>query len=125
MNRQERDNCKGIEIKNVVSVLPNDYSQLENLPSIDGITILGDISSKQLNLLSSDCNQYETLKLSNITGTERYVPVIAEDSAMNGKVPIDDFVEEGKIKITETFDEDVSVGTTQLVIIKDSNNNGG
>lgn len=117
MNRQLRDRCADIRLKKVVSVLPNDYSQLENLPSIDGVTLSGDISSKELNLLSSSSAKYETIKLSNLAAKGMYVPVIGEDES-SGKVPVDDFLEEGKVKVAETLDEDVSVGTIQLVKIK-------
>lgn len=117
MNRQLRDKCADIKLKKVVSVLPNDYSQLENLPRINGVTLSGDISSKELNLLSSSDAEYETIKLSNLTGKGMYVPVIGDDET-SCKVPVDDFWEESKVKVTDTLDEDVSVGTIQLVKIK-------
>lgn len=81
MNRQLRDRCADVRLKKVVSVLPNDYSQLENLPSIDGVTLSGDISSKELNLLSSSSAEYETMKLSGLAGKGMYVPVIGEDES--------------------------------------------
>ena len=33
-----------------VFILPNDYSQMENLPKINGVTLTGDVSSANLGI---------------------------------------------------------------------------
>ena len=116
MNRECRDRDAPIQIKKVVSVLPNDYSLLENLPTLNGVSLLGDLSGKDVNLLSSADEDYDTVRLSEIE-SEDYVVCIGKKSAV--KVPIADFIEESKsVKTVDVLDKDAHIGTIQFVIIK-------
>ena len=116
MNRECRDRDAPIQIKKIVSVLPNDYSLLENLPTLNGVSLLGNLSGKDVNLLSSNIDDYETAKLSEIE-SDNYVICAGKDSAV--KVQIVDFIEESKsVKTASEFDEDAPLGTIQFVIIK-------
>lgn len=116
MNRECRDRDAPIQIKKVVSVLPNDYSLLENLPTLNGVSLLGNLSGKDVNLLSSNVDEYETVNLSDIE-EEDYVICVGKNSAV--KVPIADFIEESKsVKTGSEFDEDAPLGTIQFVIIE-------
>lgn len=118
MNRRQRDSDSAyIGLKRIISVLPNDYLQLENIPKINGVTLSGDISATDLNLLSSNSADYETMRLSDLAGKGMYIPTIGENEE-SVKVPVDDLIEEKQVKVTETLDEGVSIGTIQLVIIK-------
>ena len=54
-----------VKVKRCVSVLPNDYSQLENMPTINGVTLIGDLKANELGVLSSNKNDYETLSVLN------------------------------------------------------------
>ncbi len=116
MNRECRDRDAPIQIRKVVSVLPNDYSLLENLPTLNGVSLLGNLSGKDVNLLSSNVDEYETVNLSDIE-EEDYVICVGKNSAV--KVPIADFIEESKsVKTGSEFDEDAPLGTIQFVIIE-------
>lgn len=63
-NKTQTDVCVNcVKVKPMISVLPNDYKLLTNHPKINGVILLGDIKSDELNLLSSKVEDYETISL--------------------------------------------------------------
>lgn len=68
-----------VKIHRCVSVLPNDYSILENLPKINGVTLLGDLTTEGLNLLSSETDSYESVSLEQAKEEDAYLLVIQAD----------------------------------------------
>lgn len=118
MNREERDRNEPIIIKKIISILPNDYVQLTNKPTINGITIEGDKTATELSLLSSNKEDYETVTLSEMQNKDRYLIGIGDDKTY--KVSVDDVLEETKnVSVTEELDTDAADGTIQFVLLKD------
>lgn len=109
--------CDTVKLKPVISVLPNDYSSLQNKPSIDGIVLNGEVSSQSLNLLSSNKETYETIDISTIKVEERQnfeVVVLGADKPM--KLGIDKLLKgkENFTTVTE-IDKDRAIGSYQFV----------
>lgn len=100
-----------------VSVLPTDYTILDNLPKINGVTLLGEITTQQLNLLSSDIEKYETISLADCK--DKYVVVLGGEEPK--KMLISNLSLSGNNSGFETSDLlnlDVAVGVYQFVEIK-------
>lgn len=76
------DSCDktAVNIHRCISILPNDYANLENIPSIGGVTLLGKMKASDLNLLSSVKQDYEPMTLEDIQAGEGYLVVIMPDS---------------------------------------------
>lgn len=112
-----------IQIHKCVSVLPNDYKVLENIPTINGVSLIGDMDSKTLGLLSLRVDDYETISLLNGKPEDgKYVLVLGESDVV--KVPLVEFATAstdpqggGSFTTTETVDPDIPVGSYQFVEI--------
>ncbi len=104
-----------VEIHRCVSVLPNDYTILENLPSINGVTLKGDQKAQDLNLLSINRDDYETVSLlDKEVDKESYLIVLGVEKAT--KVSLSDFIAQSSgFKTVDSCDEDVPVGTYLFV----------
>lgn len=119
MGRTERNCNAPIQIRKVVSVLPNDYGQLTNLPTVNGVSLIGELTARSLNLLSADSKEYSPVKLTDAAGKGMYIVAVGEDGPQ--KVPVDDFIAEKKgsaVLVTDKLDTEVEDGTIQLVIKK-------
>ena len=113
MRRGCRDPSTPIEIKKVVSVLPDDYSQLKNLPSINGIELSGNMSAESLNLLSSNPEDYEPITLSEASDD---ASVIVIDNGEMHRLSVKGLMEDSKnVKVSETLDPKCPIGTIQFV----------
>lgn len=117
MNRQDRDRCPPVEIRKIVSVLPTDYVNITNKPTINGVTLEGEMTGKSLSLLSSDEAEHETVSLIESQKKDRYFVAIGQGKSY--KVPVDDVVEQSKLaEVTDQLDKNAPVGTFQFVKIK-------
>lgn len=108
---------KKVEVKRCVSVMPNDYNELENIPKINGVDLKGDMTSHSLSLLSSKQDDYETVSLLDAGKENRYVVVIGDGDPK--KIPMLDFT--AQIAGFTTVDElnpDVAIGAYQFVAVK-------
>lgn len=113
-----------VKVHRCVSVLPNDYSVMENLPKINGVTLLGEMTSKQLNLLSSKADDYETKTVEDVK--EKYIMVLGEAGEEAQKVKVSDFLSQASggdggstetsgFATTSSIDEETAVGTYLFV----------
>lgn len=117
MSRTERNCNAPIQIRKVVSVLPNDYGQLTNLPTVNGVSLIGEQTAKSLNLLSANDEEYVPVKLNDVAGKDMYLIAVGKDGPQ--KVPVDDFIEEKKgngVLVTDKLDTEAAIGTIQFVI---------
>lgn len=113
MRRGCRDPDNEIEIRQVVSVLPNDFEQLENIPKINGVRLSGDMSAEALNLLSSRGEDYQPLVVGEVTEETFF---IALDKGKAKKMSVAKMLEESKnVRVTDALDTDCAVGTIQFV----------
>lgn len=112
---------KPAQVGKVLSLLPSDYRNLINLPTVNGVEISGDLTSKELSLLSSNAEDYieHTLGVDNDEG--KYFVVIGEDQT-TAKVPVKTVAKTlSLIKTTEEIDEDMDVGSYRFVEKKRGN----
>lgn len=72
----QKCNPAQIKVHRCVSVLPNDYSQLENLPTINGKKIIGELDLTDIGVLSSSLDQYES---GSVSGDGKFLLVLDED----------------------------------------------
>lgn len=111
-----------VKVHRHISVLPNDYSELENIPSINGIRLIGEQTAKQLNLLSAKVEDYETVSVES--AQDKYVLIIGK-SGEQQKISLLDLtansgtgVIEGGSGFTtsDTVDDEMAIGTYQFVL---------
>lgn len=98
-----------------VSVLPNDYTILQNLPTINGVTLKGDLTPDDVNLLSGSAKDYDTLSvLKEVDDKPSYLIVLGEDNA--SKISLSDFISQSAvIKTADSCDNDAPIGTYLFV----------
>lgn len=118
MDRAERNCSASIQIRKFVSVLPNDYSQLTNIPTVNGVSLTGNLTAKSLNLLSSDANEYTQITLTD--ASQKAMSILAvSGNGETAKIAVDDFIGAvQQMKTVDELDESAKVGTYQKVIIK-------
>ena len=111
MNRDDRDTCCGaVGVRQITSVLVEDYSELENKPAINGVELTKNSTAKQLSILHNKQSDYGLNTLRNAAKENLYVPVIGDSDP--SKVPVGEFVEESKVKVVNNLDGvDVSDGS--------------
>lgn len=109
-----------VKVKRCVSVLPNDYTVLENLPTINGVSLIGNTTAQDLELLSSKGEDYETVSLLKKQEVEGYLVIIGGERPT--KIALNKFLEEaGKLSYGEGFETvdvinpDAPIGTYQFV----------
>lgn len=111
-----------VKVKRCVSVLPNDYSQLENMPTINGVTLIDDLKANELGVLSSNKNDYETLSVLDQDIKDNFVVVLGDGKV--SKVSLDEFLEQAGsggtsrgngFKTVDVIDIDIPVGAYQFV----------
>lgn len=113
-----RDELNIIEINKVVSVLPNDYSILENKPRIDGIELTKDTTLKELNVLPSDASEYKSISFIEASKKEMSVLTVSEDGSY-AKIAVSDIKHATEIiKTVDTLDKTAEIGNYQFVLIK-------
>ncbi len=99
------NNCKGTRVVPSITVSDN-YNRLVNKPQINGIELSGDMTSKELNLLTNDIQEYETLTLGEAK-KDSYVLLFPEDGQPN-RITLGE-VTSGKFSTATSVDE-VDVG---------------
>lgn len=110
-----------VTIDREVSILPTDYPGLNNLPSINGVTIIGDKSGSDLSLLSNVPSDYDTVSLLDAGKKETFVVVLGVDGEKAKKVPILDFTQSiAGFTTNEEINPDVAVGAYQFVEVKNT-----
>lgn len=109
-----------VKVKRCVSVLPNDYTVLENLPAINGVTLIGNIKAKDVELLSSRGDDYETVSLLDNKESEGYLIVLGAEKVT--KVKLSDVLSQAGglshgegFKTVDVFNPDAPIGTYQFV----------
>lgn len=110
---------KKIAVKRCVSVMPNDYNELDNLPKINGVELKGEMTSHSLSLLSSKPEIYETVSLLDAGKESRFVVVVGDGEPK--KIPMIDFT--AQITGFTTVDElnpDVAIGAYQFVAVQEN-----
>ena len=86
-------------------ILMGNYPDLQNLPKINGVTLVGDKSAAELSLLSSKAADYPTMRLGAVRDTH-YVPILGET---NGKIRLSD-IAGTKLSTVSEIPEDMAVG---------------
>lgn len=85
--------------------LTQNYPDLQNLPKINGVTLVGDKSAAALSLLSSKASDYPTMSIGAVRDTH-YVPILGE---VNGKVRLSD-IAGPKLSTVSEIPLDMAVG---------------
>lgn len=77
-NKEQEKTCTqpSVQIHRCVSVLPNDYSILENLPVINGVVIKGNLTSEILSLLSAKSEDFVDATLDEAKEDDGYMIVV-------------------------------------------------
>lgn len=120
MSIKKNCNHAAIGIRPTISVLPNDFNLMKNLPQINGITLLGgNQKASALNLLSNQADDYQEVGLSEVNDTG-YVLVLMPEQKEPVKVALSDIKghKEGNGFITSSSGEviqDAPIGTYQFV----------
>ena len=86
-------------------ILMANYPDLQNLPQINGVTLVGDKSAAALSLLSSKASDYPTMRREAAKDTH-YVPILGE---VNGKVKLSD-IAGPKLSTVSEIPLDMAVG---------------
>lgn len=110
-----------VTVEREVSILPTDYPGLNNLPSINGVTLIGDKAGSNLSLLSNVPSDYDTVSLLDAGKKETFVVVLGVDGEKAKKVPILDFTQSiSGFTTNEEINPNVAVGAYQFVEVKNS-----
>lgn len=99
------NNCRGTRVVPSVTVSDN-YNRLVNKPQINGIELSGNMTSKELNLLTNEVQEYETLTLGEAK-KDSFVLLFPEDGQPK-KITLGE-VTAGKFSTATSVDE-VDVG---------------
>ena len=99
------NNCRGTRVVPSVTVSDN-YNRLVNKPQINGIELSGNMTSKELNLLTNEVQEYETLTLGEAK-KDSFVLLFPEDGRPK-KITLGE-VTSGKFSTATSVDE-VDVG---------------
>ena len=86
-------------------ILMGNYPDLQNLPQINGVTLVGDKSAAELSLLSSKASDYPTMRREAAKDTH-YVPILGET---NGKIRLSD-IAGPKLSTVSEIPADMAVG---------------
>lgn len=86
-------------------ILMANYPDLQNLPKINGVTLIGDKSAAELSLLSSKASDYPTMRREAAKDTH-YVPILGE---VNGKIRLSD-IAGTKLSTVSEIPLDMAVG---------------
>ena len=117
-NNNAKSCVPGVEIKRIVSVLASDYSGLENLPEINGVSLVGNKGAKELSLLSSKTEDYQTVSLVEAGKSNGYVVVLG-DSGETSKVSLMDFTSQVTgFTTNDEINKDVAIGAYQFVKVE-------
>lgn len=112
---------KPAQVGKVLSLLPSDYRNLINLPTINGTEVSGDLAAKELSLLSSKVEDYDDHNLGGTEDEGKYFVLVGADQAM-AKVPAETVAKTlSIIKTTEEIDKDMDVGAYRFVEKKRGN----
>lgn len=85
--------------------LTANYPDLQNLPQINGVTLVGDKSAAALSLLSSKASDYPTMRREAAKDTH-YVPILGE---VNGKIRLSD-IAGPKLSTVSEIPADMAIG---------------
>ncbi len=103
------------QIGKVFSLLPSDYRGLINLPTINGAEVTGDMTSKELSLLSARTEDYNEHELETDENEGKYF-VLVGDGEEVAKVPAKTVAKTlSLIQTTDTIGEDMDVGAYRFV----------
>jgi len=109
------------QVKKVLSLLPSDYRGLINLPTLNGVEVSGDLTSKDLSILSSVADEYEEHNLGEGNDEGKYFVLVGDDET-TAKVPANTVAKTlSLIKTTEELDENMDVGSYRFVEKKRGN----
>lgn len=109
------------QVNKVLSLLPSDYRGLINLPTLNGVEISGDQTSKDLSILPSRVDEYEDLNLEEGSNEGKYFVLVGDDET-TAKVPAETVAKTLSIlKTTEELDENMDVGAYRFVEKKRGN----
>ena len=67
-----------VKVKKIVSIRPDDYEKLKNLPSINGLELVGSLTSDELKLLSAVLANYKEKSLPELPQGSNYILVMGE-----------------------------------------------
>ena len=86
MSEENSTKKKKVRVYPKISILPNDYVKLVNKPSINGVELSVNRTAKELNLLPTIAEDYETIEM-NGENEGKFLIVIDEgNNAM--KIPV-------------------------------------
>ena len=106
-----------VKVHRCVSVLPNDYSLLVNLPTINGKTIIGELNLEDIGGLSAAVENYET---GSAVGSGKYLLVLDDSGAK--KVDINEIKSSGGALQVRTRQELPPIGGENCVYFVTSEN---
>lgn len=108
---------KPAQVSKVLSLLPSDYKNLINHPTINGVEVSGNLVSKELNLLSSKPADYKSLEngVDNEDEDEKYLIILGEDGTPL-KVAVKTMAKNlSTIKTTDEIDESMGIGEYRFI----------
>ena len=106
---------KTIKRNPVMSLLPKDYANLANLPQINGVELIGNLSAKDLSILPADKDCYVTTDLTQEEKTDKYILGIDEENNIL-KMPVNTTSDAMAIvKTNGEINGEVRIGTYQCV----------
>lgn len=92
------------KLSSSISITQN-YPDLQNLPQINGVTLVGNKNYNDLSLLSSKESEYPTMNIGDVRDTH-YLPVLGET---NGKVKLSD-IGGTKLSTVSEIPADMAIG---------------
>ena len=109
------------QVNKVLSLLPSDYRGLINLPTLNGVEVSGDLTSKDLSILPSAANEYDEHNIGEGNDEGKYFVLVGDDET-TAKVPAKTIAKTlSLIKTTEELDENMDVGSYRFVEKKRGN----
>ncbi len=106
---------KTIKRNPVMSLLPKDYANLANLPQINGVELIGNLSAKDLSILPADKDYYTTTDLTQEEKADKYLLGIDEENHIL-KMPVNNTSDAMAIvKTNGEINNEARIGTYQFV----------
>lgn len=115
MSEESSTKKKKVRVYPKISILPNDYANLVNKPSINSVELSVDRTAKELNLLSTIAEDYDTIELDGENEGKFLIVIDEENNAM--KIPVKTVTDtiNGKMTTGTAIDPDAPIGTFHFI----------
>jgi len=106
-----------VEVRQIISILPDSYLLLEDKPAINGVELTKDSTPKDLCLLSGDADDYMGLTYDEATESEAAILAIT-NTGEAAKISVSELSDAlaSTIKTVEELDENAKDGSYQFLI---------